>query len=151
MNGKSIDENYKKVLIKTQKGNMELGFKKHYLNAIAERLLGGLMGVKINENVDAWKNGDPGIDFTKDGLYFDVVYNPDPKGDLYLSLDKPFIADVYILVTGNDCEMSLIGWVYKSDFIECLNMSVKKDGDMSMITMPQKDLRGMDDFKWFKK
>ena len=149
MGNQSMDDYYEKVRMTAQDEEMELGLKKHVLNALAEIAVGDLMGLKVNDDPERWAYGDPGVDFKKDGLTFDVVYNPDPKGDLYLHLDKPHIADVYILATGNDVEMIIIGWAYREDFYDRSKMTKKIDGNREMITIPQKHLRHTDNFKWY--
>jgi len=53
----------------------------HFLNALAEGAIRKLMGFGIELEIENWKYGDPGIDIEKDGVKFDVVYNPDPQGD----------------------------------------------------------------------
>ena len=146
----SLDDYYKKVRMTAQDEEMELSLKKHTLNALAEVVVSRLMGLKVNDDPERWAYGDPGVDFKKDGLTFDVVYNPDPKGDLYLHLDKPHVADVYILVTGNGIELTILGWAYRKDFYDRSKVEIKFDRSIEMLTLSQKHLRDMDDFKWLR-
>ncbi|MHA1973315.1 MAG: hypothetical protein ACTSW1_09990, partial [Candidatus Hodarchaeales archaeon] len=110
-----------------------------------------LMGFGIELEIENWKYGDPGIDIEKDGVKFDVVYNPDPQGDLYLYQDKPHVADVYILVVGDYRQFIFVGWAYRSDFNDPTKTSIKLDKNREMLTIPQKYLHHTDDFQWIEK
>jgi hypothetical protein len=147
----SLDEYYKKIKIPEDIEINDIELLKHILNALSETVIRDLMGLDCELNVESWRYGDPGLDLEKDGVKFDVIYNPDPEGDLYLYLDKPHIADVYILVVGDAIELDIIGWAYRSDFNDPLKTSIKMDDTREILTIPQKYLNQTDEFKWFVK
>lgn len=149
MDNNDMNKKYEKVQLSENVQKMDLSLKKHYLNSLAEHVVGDYMGLPLSEDAELWKYGDPGVDFEKDGLKFDVIYNPDPSGGLYLTMDKPHVADVYLLVTGNDKMMYVIGWAYREDFNNNSIMVIKNDGDKEMLTISQDNLRKLNTFKWF--
>lgn len=111
----------------------------HYMGILSEMAVAKLLKVDLNTETDL--AGDQGYDLKWGILKIDVKYCFHPHGRLAVMPDKPLLADIYILVVGDEEKMKIVGWAKKDDFSTIAK--VKDFGYGPRLAIEQNDLRDL--------
>lgn len=86
----------------------------NYMGILSEMAVAKVLNVPLDTSIDL--GGDKGYDLVWNGLKVDVKYSYHPGGRLFVFPGKPLLADVYVLVVGDEKKMNIVGWAKKEDF-----------------------------------
>lgn len=110
------------------------------LGVYGEAIVSELIGLPIDVSLRA--NGDPGYDFVKDGVKYDVKATKYELGCHLLEfVEKELVADFYILVYVNIQKRlgRVLGWASKT---ELYHAEIKDFGYGPRLSIAAKDLHG---------
>ena len=117
-------------------------YKIDYLGVLAEMAVGKMLGVPHNTHERLC--GDDGYDMTWCGKRCEVKFTFYAKGHLLVKRKEDVVADLFILVTGNDRSMHLLGWTDRKTFLRL--GEVKDFGYGAVYALNQTKLKSMDAF-----
>jgi hypothetical protein len=116
-----------------------------YYGVLAEMAVAKILDIELEEK--RLISGDDGYDLVWKEKTIDVKFTFYRSGQLIIP-DYCALADLYILMTGNDFEMFIVGWATK-DMVERLS-SLVDFGYGPKTAMKQDDLMRWDEFEGFE-